>query len=93
MNLSVFSMRAFRSAKLCSVSSCFGMSTPASRATQPFAWSQAICTWRVSGNMSGYRRYAVSAEGSIFFASACACARSSSTDRFRSMCAKRGALA
>src|SRR6185503_1646462 len=28
----------------------------ARRATAPFAVSQAICTWRASANMSGYRR-------------------------------------
>ena len=53
MKSMVFAMRLFSSAKLCSTSSCFGISTPASRATAPFAVSQAICTWRVKANMSG----------------------------------------
>jgi len=86
----VFAMRTFRSANVCSVSSCFGMSTPARRATAPFALSHAICTWRVNGNMSGKKRYVVSAEGSIFFAVQCASAFSRMAERFRRMLTKRG---
>jgi len=35
------------------VSSCLGTSAPARRATAPLAVSQAICTWRFIGSMSG----------------------------------------
>ena len=49
-------MRAFSSSKVFSVSSCFGISTPASRATAPLAVSQAICTWRAARTCPGYRR-------------------------------------
>ncbi len=85
-------MRPFSSANVCSVSSCLGISMAASRATAPFAVSQAICTWRVSGYMSGNRRAPVMATGSIFFASQYAWPLSRSADRLRSMPAKRGAL-
>ena len=49
----VFAIRALSSPKVSSLSSCLGTSTPARRATAPFAVSQAICTWRFIGNMSG----------------------------------------
>src|SRR5262249_53786888 len=48
--------RALRSAKVFSVSSCFGTSTPASRAAAPLARSAAICSCRTNGNMSGASR-------------------------------------
>src|ERR687895_442713 len=65
----------------------------AMRATAPLAVSQAICTWRASGNMSAIRRRPPSTAGSSFFASACACALSRMAERLRSVFAKRGALA
>ena len=89
----VFAMRAFSSAKVCSVSSYFGISMPARRAIAPLAVSVAIWICRLSGNMSGNRRNEVSASGSIFFASQCACALSSRPERLFRMFAKRGALA
>ena len=93
MKSMVLAMRALSSSNVCSVSSCLGISLPARRATAPFAVSQAICTCRLSGNMSGYRREPVSTAGSIFFASQYACALSRIAERFLSMLAKRGALA
>ena len=39
-----------------SVSSCFGTSTPASRAAAPLARSAAIWIWRTNGSMSGASR-------------------------------------
>src|SRR5882762_398911 len=47
-----------------SLSSKRGGSWAARRATEFFAMSQAICTWRVSGNMSGASRAASSTPGS-----------------------------
>jgi len=66
---------------------------PARRAIAPFAVSVMIWICRLSGNMSGNRRNEVSASGSIFFASQCACALSRMVERFFSVFAKRGALA
>ena len=93
MKSTVLAMRAFSSGMVFSVSSCFGISTPARRATAPLAVSQAICTWRASGNMSAIRRRPPGTAGSIFFASAQACALSRMAERLRSAFAKRGALA
>src|SRR5205814_7056339 len=84
---------ALSSAKVSSVSSCLGTSTPARRATAPLAVSQAICTWRFIGNMFGKRRQLVNTVGSILLASACACALSRIAERFLSMFGKRGVLA
>src|SRR5438046_6814446 len=72
MKSTVFAILALSSAKVSSVSSCLGTSTPARRATAPLAVSQAICTWRFIGNMFGKRRQLVNTVGSILFASACA---------------------
>src|ERR1700674_4464905 len=47
-----------------SLSAKRGGSWTARRATEFFAMAQAICTWRVSGNMSGARREASSTSGS-----------------------------
>ena len=77
MNAIVLSMRAFRSAKLASSSVHLGTSWPASRATEPLAKSQAICTCRESGNMSGARRISRSTRGSILRRSADSAALSS----------------
>ena len=52
-------MRSLKSAKVFSSSGQLGTSTPARRAVAPLAKSQAICTWRPSGNMSGARRAAM----------------------------------
>src|SRR2546430_4201108 len=93
MKSTVFAILALSSAKVSSVSSCLGTSTPARRATAPFAVSQAICTWRFIGNMFGKRRQLVNTVGSILFASACACALSRIAERFLSELTKRGALA
>src|SRR2546429_2343631 len=93
MKSTVFAILALSSAKVSSVSSCLGTSTPARRATAPFAVSQAICTWRFIGNMFGKRRQLVNTAGSILFASACACALSRIAERFLSELTKRGALA
>src|SRR5882762_5453335 len=93
MNSTVFAILALSSAKVSSVSSCLGTSTPARRATAPLAVSQAICTWRFIGNMFGKRRQLVKTVGSILFASACACALSRIAERFLSVLTKRGVLA
>src|SRR5882672_3823229 len=93
MKSSVFAILALSSAKVSSVSSCLGTSTPARRATAPLAVSQAICTWRFIGNMSGNSRQWVKTVGSIFFASAWAWALSRMAERFLSVLARRGALA
>src|SRR5439155_16523600 len=93
MKSTVFAILALRSAKVSSVSSCFGTSTPARRATAPLAVSQAICTWRFIGNMFGKRRQLVNTVGSILFASAWASALSRMAERFLSALTKRGALA
>src|SRR6266853_1477821 len=93
MKSTVFAIRALSSAKVSSVSSCLGASTPARRATAPLAVSQAICTWRFIGSMFGNRRQLVNTVGSILFASACACALSRIAERFLSMFAKRSVLA
>ena len=53
-----------------SESSYTGTSASARRALTPLAKSQAICTWRSSGNMSGYRRDCNSTSGSTFFSAA-----------------------
>src|SRR5882762_799062 len=93
MKSTVFAIRALSSVKVSSVSSCLGTSTPARRATAPLAVSQAICTWRFIGNMSGNSRQWVKTVGSIFFASAWAWALSRMAERFLSALTKRGALA
>src|SRR5258708_36809086 len=93
MKSTVFAILALSSAKVSSVSSCLGTSTPARRATAPLAVSQAICTWRFIGNMFGKRRQLVNTVGSILLASACACALSRIAERFLSMFAKRGVVA
>jgi type I restriction enzyme M protein len=56
MNAKVLLMRACKSAKVCSLSSYAGTSTPASRADTLLAKSAATCTWRIKGNISGYNR-------------------------------------
>src|SRR5688572_9089628 len=89
----VLAMRDFSSGMVCSVSSCLGISTPASRATAPLAVSQEICTCRASGNMSAIRRSVPTTVGSSFRRSACALALSRIFDRLRRVLAKRGALA
>src|SRR5882757_3944820 len=93
MKSTVLAILALSSAKVSSVSSCLGTSTPARRATAPLAVSQAICTWRFIGNMFGKRRQLVNTVGSILFASACACALSRIAERFLSVLTKRGVLA
>src|SRR6266853_1409046 len=93
MKSRVFAILALSTAKVSSVSSCLGTSTPARRATAPLAVSQAICTWRFIGNMFGKRRQLVNTVGSILFASACACALSRIAERFLSALTKRGVLA
>src|SRR6266853_1325564 len=93
MKSRVFAILALSTAKVSSVSSCLGTSTPARRATAPLAVSQAICTWRFIGNMFGKRRQLVNTVGSILFASACACALSRIAERFLSVLTKRGVLA
>src|SRR5712691_4308604 len=93
MKSRVFAILALSSAKVSSLSSCLGTSTPASRATAPLAVSQAICTWRFIGNMSGNSRQWVKTVGSIFFASAWAWALSRMAERFLSVLTRRGALA
>src|SRR5437773_3687800 len=93
MKSTVFAILALSSAKVSSVSSCLGTSTPARRATAPLAVSQAICTWRFIGNMSGKSRQWVKTVGSIFFASAWAWALSRIAERFLSALTKRGVLA
>src|SRR5271170_3236919 len=77
----VFFRRAFKSSKVTSVSSCFGTSTPAKRAAAPLAVSQAICIWRTSGCMSGYRRDWARTAVSNFFVAAWAAALSSRVDK------------
>ncbi len=64
------SSRACSSAKVVSLSSIFSASTPASRAAAFLIMSVAICTWRSSGNMSGYKRICSSTPAS----KPCACA-------------------
>src|SRR5438093_536547 len=93
MKSTVFAILALSSAKVSSVSSCLGTSTPARRATAPLAVSQAICTWRFIGNMSGKSRQWVKTVGSIFFASAWAWALPRIAERFLSALTKRGVLA
>src|SRR5580765_8431417 len=93
MKSSVLAMRACSSSKVFSVSSCFGASTPARRATAPLAVSQQTWIWRANANMSGYRRAEVSTSGSILRASQCACALARIADRLFSIWAKRVALA
>src|SRR4051794_31972135 len=93
MKSMVLAMRVFSSANVCSVSSYFGISAPARRAIAAFAVSVAICTWRAIASMSGYRRALVNTVGSIFFASAWACALSRMAERFLRIFTKRGALA
>src|SRR5712692_1838122 len=93
MKSTVLAILALSSAKVSSVSSCLGTSTPARRATAPLAVSQAICTWRFIGNMSGNSRQWVKTVGSIFFASAWAWALSRMAERFLSVLTRRGALA
>src|SRR5213594_2997582 len=93
MKSTVFAILALSSAKVSSVSSCLGTSTPARRATAPLAVSQAICTWRFIGNMSGKSLHWVRTVGWIFFASEWASALSRIAERFLSALTKRGALA
>ena len=78
---SVVAIRCLSSGRVDSTSSCFGMSTPASRAAAPFAVSQAICTWRFSGNMSMIRRASAMTLPSTLRASAAVAALSSSAPR------------
>ena len=54
------------------------------------AKSQAICTWRVNGNMSGNSRACSSAAGSIFFSAAWASALDRTPSRPPSICRKTG---
>src|SRR5688572_13566932 len=77
----VLLQRSTRSGKLASLSSNAGASVPASRAAPPLAASEQICTCLASANMSGKRRALMSTPGSIFFASACACAFCSTAAR------------
>src|SRR5258706_571769 len=93
MKSTVLAILALSSAKVSSVSSCLGTSTPARRATAPLAVSQAICTWRFIGNMFAKSRQLVNTVGSILFASACACALSRIAERFLRVLTKRGVLA
>src|SRR5215475_5796925 len=81
-------MRARSSSNVVSVSSKRLGSWPASRATEFLAMSQPICTWRVSGNMSGARRAASSTAGSIFFSVAKASPFSSTCERLLSALAR-----
>src|SRR5689334_6445372 len=90
---SVFAMRALSSGSVFSTSSCRGISTPARRATAPFAVSQAICTCRENGNMSGKSRKPVRTSGSTLRASQCACALSRIAERLPRVLANRGAEA
>src|SRR5438132_7013319 len=93
MNAMVLAILALSSAKVSSVSPCFGTSTPARRATAPLAVSQATCTWRFIGNISGNSLHWVKTVGWIFFASAWASALSRMAERCMSALTKRGALA
>src|SRR5579862_8182493 len=77
-------MRARSSPKLLSLSAKRGGSCAARRATEFFAMSQAICTCRVRGNMSGARRALSSTPGSNLRCSACFTLFSSSAERFPS---------
>src|SRR5882757_3284785 len=70
MNSKVFITRAFSSGTVDSVSSCFGIATPANRAAAPLAVSQAIWICADRGSMSTMRRAAGIAFGTTFFASA-----------------------
>src|SRR6185437_15018484 len=85
----VRAMRARSSSNVCSLSSNFGASTPARRDTPNLLISDAICTWRVSGNMSGARRAASSKAGSYLRATACAWPLSSRYERFARLLASR----
>src|SRR5258708_14662458 len=93
MKSTVLAILALSSAKVSSVSSCLGTSTPARRATAPLAVSQAICTWGFIGNMFAKSRQLVNTVGSTLFASACACALSRIAERFLRVLTKRGVLA
>src|SRR5579863_8595833 len=77
-------MRARSSPKLLSLSAKRGGSCAARRATEFFAMSQAICTCRMRGNMSGARRALSSTPGSNLRCSACFTLFSSSAERFPS---------
>src|SRR5262245_60685677 len=81
-------MRSRNSAIVFSSSFQFGPSTPARRAVVLLAKSQAICTWRLSANMSGARRKESSTAASNFLAAACACAFASDADRALRVCTK-----
>ncbi|MNV97881.1 hypothetical protein D3C71_1930580 [compost metagenome] len=83
-------IKACRSAKLVSVSGHDGTSAPARREAMPLEKSEAICTWRSSGNMSGNRRACSSALGSMFFCAAWSSAFFSTSDRARSICCRTG---
>ncbi len=89
-NARVLLMRACRSAKVCSLSSYCGTSTPACRAGTLLAKSAAICTWRTNWNMSGNRRACNSAFGSIFFPIAWASAFANTWFRALRICLKTG---
>src|SRR5512139_3378683 len=93
MKASVLAMRPFRSARLCSLSSCLGASTPASRATQNRAPSQAIWICRLKGSMSGARRAARYTLVSNFLACAWASALSIHLTRLPSRRTNTGTLA
>ena len=73
------------SATVCSVSACDGASWPAVRAAANFAVSQAIWTWRTSGNMSGARRLSSSVRSSPPFAPRWLAALSRQPSRLRSI--------
>src|SRR5438046_9013303 len=62
-------MRAASSENVFSSSGKLGTGMPASLAPAPLAKSQASCTCRLNGNMSGNSLAARSASGSIFLAS------------------------
>src|SRR5687768_9911862 len=73
-------MRVLSSSRVCSLSSNLGGSWPVSRAATLFAWSQAICTCLVSGNMSGTSRASASASGFNPLAFMCSAPLSSSVE-------------
>src|SRR6202162_5179888 len=85
----VAAMRARSCSNEVSLSSKRRGSWPASRATEFFAMSHAICTWRVSGNMSGARREASSTPGSNLRLLAFAKPLSRMADRFPSVLENR----
>ncbi|MCY1308073.1 hypothetical protein D9M70_580560 [compost metagenome] len=56
----------------------------------PLAKSDAICTWRDRGNMSGNRRAPRYACGSMFFSAAWVSAFFSTSDKADSICVRTG---